>query len=128
MNGMNDDTVWEKEHYKNAIKLTRERTLKKIFSQEVPTRFQLLPTDLQTFFMKLQNKEFKLFPFRVYGLSDNQKENELATINDLRMHSFTLYNKHAIATLFVFEMKDSRVQSAPFVQVAIERVYSTKKQ
>jgi hypothetical protein len=124
-----DTSEWTTEHYKKALKMTKSHPKReqKRLEAIIDERINALPIDsLKKFFASLQNKEFHLLPYRVYSRSDNDIENQLLSLNDIRHHSFTLFNKHAFATMFAFEMKDTQIQPTPFIQVSIERMYSSK--
>lgn len=122
------DYGWTEEEYKIAMKMTKKSLKPKIADILVNERIEALPFEnLQRFFTELQTPEFRLLPFRVNGGVKSQAEFQMASKADFTMHSFTLYNKHAFANLFVWQMSDTQVQAEPFVQIAIENIYSDKK-
>lgn len=130
MQKIHNETVWTKEHYKMALKMTQtipKRELS-LWDSLLNERIEALPfKNLQQYFEMIKNKEFRVIPYRVYGLAQNQAEHLMASRNDIGNHSFTIFSKHAFATMFIFEMSDTRIQKEPFVQMMIERIYSNKK-
>lgn len=82
---------------------------------------------MHKFLNSLETKEFHLLPFRVYGLANNQAEFVLASKGDIARASFTIYSKHAFATLFIYVMTDTLIQKEEFLQISVERIYSNKK-
>jgi hypothetical protein len=127
---IHDETVWSINNYKIGYKTTQLifRKELKYYDDMVSKKIERLKgvENVHKFLKGIQNKEFQLLPFRVSGDEDEIKAHLLMR-NDLIHHSFTLYNKLAFITLFIFEMVDTRVQEEPFVQIALERFYSKKK-
>ena len=126
---MCDTSELTTEHYKKALKMVKSVSKKEQKQLEVivDERINALPIDsLKKFLFSLKNQEFHLLPYRIYSRSDSEDENHFFTLRDIRQHSFTIYNKYAFATMFIFEMKDTQIQPDPFIQVSIERMYSSK--
>jgi hypothetical protein len=130
MNISFDNRAWNKDHYKLALKMAHviPKREQHQYDELLEKRIKDLPIrNLQQYFSSLSTSQFHLIPYRVNGHIENQAEHELWVRSDIWIHSFTLFSKYAFATLFVWEMSDTRVSKEPFVQISIERIYSQKK-
>ena len=125
-----EDTVWSMNNYKIGYKTIRMIPSRyyKHYDEMVDSKVERLreTENLHVFLKGIQNKEFRLLPYRVFG-DENDEKARLFMQSDVRHNSFTLYSKLAYITLFIFEMVDTRVQNEPFVQISLERFYSKEE-
>src|SRR5690606_36044308 len=113
-----DNTEWTESEYKNGLRIVNLMKDDSKTKSILTSKINKFPDEqLKNLFQELPNKEYGMLPFRVFGNATDQPQLERLSISDLRLNSFTLFNKHAYVTLFIFVMSDPHVRKEEFKQI-----------